>query len=191
MLFVQEKVKWWPSTCADNGWSIYNIWQVEWKRIGRKHACQQTSGPTSQSDLNTPFWNGTCCSQNSLNYPARWARDRCSSWITFHNQTFIQSRAQGNSFTMFGEILTNFHSWKYTSRGARSWSWPHRQSRGYYIFHHGWDWISIMLEPIVSWHISWFWVLKWRGLSSYNERLWYILDTRNMFRPILGLKNSQ
>ena len=55
-------------------------------------------------------------------------------------------------------------------------------------FRLGWDSISIKLEPVVSWHISWFWVLKWGGMSCLNEQLWQTLDIDNMFEPTFGFK---
>ena len=54
-----------------------------------------------------------------------------------------------------------------------------------------WDLILITLEPIMPWHMSWFWVLKWGGMSGLNKRLWWILNISNTFKPTFGLKNPQ
>jgi hypothetical protein len=48
----------------------------------------------------------------------------------------------------------------------------------------GWDWISIRSEPIVPWHMSCVWVLKWGGMSGYD-----IEDIDNMFGPTFDFKN--
>ena len=38
-------------------------------------------------------------------------------------------------------------------------------------FRSDWDCIPIGSKPVVSWHMSWFWVLKWGEMSGYG-RLW-------------------
>ena len=53
------------------------------------------------------------------------------------------------------------------------------------------DWSSIKLGPIVSWHMSWYWVLKWWGINGINERLWQTLTIGNMIGSTFDFKNSQ
>jgi hypothetical protein len=44
------------------------------------------------------------------------------------------------------------------------------------------------MDPIVPWHMSWFWVLKWGGMSGQNEWLMRSVDIDNMFKQTSGLK---
>ena len=71
------------------------------------------------------------------------------------------------------------------SKGTYSRLGPHHQSVGYRHFH------DAGIEPIVSWHVSRSWVLKWGGVSSYNERLRHTIDSSSMFGPTFGFQDSQ
>ena len=78
------------------------------------------------------------------------------------------------------------------SSGTHSQWRPHRQFIRYHNFdqarakfqNHGWSWISIKSEPIMSWHMSRVGMLQVRR----NEWLWWTLDIGNICGPTLASK---